>query len=1034
MTSSARSFSAQLAVGLFMFCLLSYLMWSLAKAGPSDAPPPQQPLQSFLVEDDTTIHWPAPPHTFPALMVKKEPGDTVSEPLRISSLKIDVKVIGNIATTTLEMSFYNDLDRILEGEFYFPLGEGQTVSRFAMDVNGKFREAVVVEKAKGREVFESIVRRGIDPGLLELTKGNNFKSRVYPIPAKGYKHILVAYEHELINSGQAMIYQLPLMFKKKVDDFAVRVEVLKQKIEPVLHNNEITNFKFDKWNDSYVASAQYKNYLPGSQLAFALPHTGNELGVYVEEHDRESYFYTNIIPQRFTRPKKLPSVIGLLWDVSGSASSRDLDRELSILDAYFVKVSNATIKLVAFSNDVWSVEEYKLVQGNWASLKGKLKSFKYDGGTQLGSLDLKKYPCEEFILSTDGISNFGKSEVILASAPVIVMNSSPSADHSYMKYLAMASGGQYIDVARVTTEEALQQLASQPYRFISATYDKAQIAETYPSVSTGFTRSFALSGKLLTDKAEVTLNFGFGNKIEYSQKVVISRSDLTGSGLVKRIWAQKKLGELDMLFEKNKDEITELGKKHAIVTRSTSLIVLDRVEDYVQHRIAPPSELKAEYDQMIAKEEEDKRNVEKEHMERVVEMFTSRIDWWNKDFKHDPPVKEKDKKTTGQHSEGETIEVQVSSPQGVTADSVVTISNGATMNATGTASYTWSAGNSNQEGAVLGFSSGAYNVTVTDANGYTVKDLESEEYKEKESSISLKAWNPDEPYMKKLKAVPVKDAYAAYLDLKKEYGTTPSFFLDVADYFRDKKDLSSALRVLSNIAEMELENHQLLRVLAHRLEQLRHYDLAVLTFKEVLKIREEEPQSYRDLGLAYAANGQEQEAIDMLYEVVKGSWDTRFPEIELIAAGEMNAVIARAKTKVNTSRIDKRLLKNMPVDVRVVIDWDSDNCDMDLWVTDPFGEKCLYSQPDTYTGGHMSKDFTGGYGPEEFIIKKAVPGKYTVQINYYGDRQQRIAGATTVQARLITNYGRPSQKEQNITLRLKDVKDVIDIGEMAFLP
>ena len=42
------------------------------------------------------------------------------------------------------------------------------------------------------------------------------------------------------------------------------------------------------------------------------------------------------------------------------------------------------------------------------------------------------------------------------------------------------------------------------------------------------------------------------------------------------------------------------------------------------------------------------------------------------------------------------------------------------------------------------------------------------------------------------------------------------------------------------IAELELENHALLRILGHRLKQLKKYSLAVSVFKEVLELREEE--------------------------------------------------------------------------------------------------------------------------------------------------------------------------------------------------
>ena len=64
-----------------------------------------------------------------------------------------------------------------------------------------------------------------------------------------------------------------------------------------------------------------------------------------------------------------------------------------------------------------------------------------------------------------------------------------------------------------------------------------------------------------------------------------------------------------------------------------------------------------------------------------------------------------------------------------------------------------------------------------------------------------------------------------------KYGTSPAFFLDCADFFREAGDADMALQVLSNIAELELEDAALLRVLGHRLVQIGQLDLAVQTFE-----------------------------------------------------------------------------------------------------------------------------------------------------------------------------------------------------------
>src|SRR5690606_15589026 len=143
-------------------------------------------------------------------------------------------------------------------------------------------------------------------------------------------------------------------------------------------------------------------------------------------------------------------------------------------------------------------------------------------------------------------------------------------------------------------------------------------------------------------------------------------------------------------------------------------------------------------------------------------------------------------------------------------------------------------------------------------------------------------------------------------------------------------------------------------------------DLARPIFAQVRRLRPEEPQSHRDLAHACAAVGDLQAAVDGLWEVAIGEWDARFPEIELLALIEANAIVAVAGAAVDGSKIDPRLRRAMPLELRVVLTWDADNTDIDLWVTDPFGERAYYGHRLTRQGGRMSPDFRQGYGPEEF--------------------------------------------------------------------
>ena len=298
-------------------------------------------------------------------------------------------------------------------------------------------------------------------------------------------------------------------------------------------------------------------------------------------------------------------------------------------------------------------------------------------------------------------------------------------------------------------------------------------------------------------------------------------------------------------------------------------------------------------------------------------------------------------------------------------------------------------------------------------------------------SIQLQAWSPDQEYLSILKRTPTAQMYAKYLELKKDYSSSPSFYMEVSDYFAEEELYDESIRILSNLAELKLENTDILRALANKLMEHKHYALAVPVFEKLVQLKPEIPQFYRDLGMAYSLAGQKQKAVDTLYSVAYKKWDNRFAEVQQIALNDMNAIIAECQRNgisLDTSNIDKKLIQNFDVDVRVILTWNTDDCDIDLWITDKDGEKCYYGNRLTANGGRLSRDFTQGYGPEEFCIHTSPGGKFTIQANYYANHQQKILQPVTVQAEVYTNFGRENQKREVLTLELKDNKEVFLIG------
>ncbi|MEJ7912790.1 MAG: DUF2135 domain-containing protein [Chitinophagaceae bacterium] len=156
--------------------------------------------------------------------------------------------------------------------------------------------------------------------------------------------------------------------------------------------------------------------------------------------------------------------------------------------------------------------------------------------------------------------------------------------------------------------------------------------------------------------------------------------------------------------------------------------------------------------------------------------------------------------------------------------------------------------------------------------------------------------------------------------------------------------------------------------------------------------------------------------------------------IEETIVTEMSNLLLHAPASMNTATISKKLLRRMPVDIRVVLNWNMNDNDIDLWVTDPDGEKCFYSHAETKLGGRISDDFTDGYGPEQFLLKKAKKGKYKIEVDYYGSNSVKAAGKTTLFVEVFTNYGKINQQRKLITLQLDEdeEKDGLYVGEFIF--
>ena len=933
-------------------------------------------------------------------------GQYNANPMQLQELSMDILVMGQTAVTTMEMTFYNPNDRVMEGEFEFPLSNGQEVSRFALDIDGKLREGVVVDKALGRQAFEDIARRNVDPGLLEKTEGNNFRARVYPMPAQGVRRILIAFEQELSQKDGRDFYFLPIASGVKLKHFKLRTEVVSRKVKADIEN--MLQLNFGQSRNSYISEVKKDNYTLDQNIGLTFPKI-DKPQLLTATKGTDSYLYGNIaLGKQSLREKEKPKRIGILWDCSSSSQKRDFAKEFALLDAYFKEIKEVKVALTTFHIRSSPAIPFKVENGNWQELRQYLEKLMYDGATDPQAM-LFPPESDEYFLFSDGIFNFRDKNFDFTRligqlhAPVNVVSSQLVANMDKLQYLSGATGGSFINLNTQEVSEAVKALQYQAFQVLDYKVKKGNVVNLYPQKGTLVGENFTFSGYLNSEDATLVVSLGYPNKVIVEKELTFSKNTAASDeefALLRRVWAEKKIAQLRREGAESK-AIDVVGRRYGIVTEGNSLIVLETAEDYVRYQITPPKELEQEYNKLSSEINSEKMEEQKEALELVIELSKEQTSWWQTSY----PIKKKNTKKNEEIAEyNNAAEVL----RDVSYDD-------AKMADMGTAGYDIIADNSAQQ----------MKMDLAEPVARTLG------YEPPQARIVLNAYDPDTPYLKVMEYADPAKAIETYHKLKKEYGQTPSFYVDVADYFFKKGDLAQAVLVVSNLAELNLEDAQLLRTLGYKLSSYKAYKEAIEVFRKVVAIREEEPQSYRDLGLALAEDKQYQEAVETLYKVVKNAWDERFGDVQLVTMNDINSLVARHKG-IKTNFMDKRLLKSEPVDIRVVLSWDTDNCDMDLWVTDPTDEKCFFDNKLTYLGGKISKDVTQGYGPEEFMIKKAPKGTYKIETDYFGTLSQKQLMPVTLRITFYTHFGTDKEQKQETTVRLTNEEDVIEVGSFKF--
>jgi hypothetical protein len=1027
----------------------------------------------------------------PALLVNE---GNAAAPLRLARVDVEARLLSPLAETKMTMTFANDQRRQLEGDLYFPLPEGATVCGYALDVNGKMVDGVVVDKEQGQQAYEAIVRRVKDPGLLELVEGNTFRARVFPIPPEGTRTIAIRYVTDLPADAGGPTYELPLNFKEKVGEFHLRVEAVRAEAPPKILKGGWANFAFAKQDGGFVAETTLKDTALTETLAVALPPRADRVVVVEKARDGRTYFcLSNLLPPEALPgkgPAAEPKRITILWDGSGSRGGKDHAREIRLLASYLASLKRGpvAVDLIVFRHEAARPQHFTVEDGRADALLKVLEAVDYDGGTQLAAISpaAGAEPPDLYLLFTDGWSTFGKDVPERLGAPVYVFYAGGTANRSVLANLCLLNGGAGFNLARMRGEEVLAGIGRPRCRFLGTEVTAGRITDLSPTKMQPASGRMTLVGSLEGDEAAVTVKYGWTDRDQREVKVKIAARGPPEGGLLQFVWARNKVADLMAGPEPDAKEIARIGKQYGVITPYTSLIVLENVGQYLEFRIRPPAmlpEMRKQYDEAVAREWFAEKGLpiktapQAERLYDLLVPWYFRISLWEEEhpfppgFRYNPADK------------------ALVAPGGVASRFMVRMcESGGSAGGRFTRGFFGAAGGGAGGGNLFGtsvdggaseragsrFSRPADTLgppqfevsTVTQrataaAIRQSVQDLAptfgesptpllppggpvditatphprapvdfGEVMLPPDPEEDRPLWDPETSYLRTLAAAPPESVWAAYMVERTTHAKSAAFFIDCADFFLRRGERDRGLQVLSNLAELNLAGP--LRTMAYRLLQLGMPDLATTALEEEIRMEPEETASFYDLAMVLADQGKFERAAELLHKLLTADWSDRFMGADVTALADLNRLIPKLDSAaVRRLGLDRRLIRVLDADLRVTVTWDASWTDVDLAVIEPSGEKCFYDHAATTTGGELWLDFENGCGPEEYVLRRAMEGVYKVQVSCASTGGPRLL-PVMVRADVFTNFGRPGETHEVFVVPLAQEGSSVTVKEITF--
>ncbi|MCF7793058.1 MAG: VIT and VWA domain-containing protein [Candidatus Cloacimonetes bacterium] len=287
-------------------------------------------------------------------------------PLEVKYHHVNVEIDEQTAITHIDQVFINPTSQRLEGFYIFPIPTGAVLNDFTMYINGKETPAELLDAEKAREIYEDIVRQMRDPALLEYSKRNIFKVRIFPIEPHSEKRVTMSYSQILQKDNDTFEYIYPLNTEKfsakPLEEVSVVVNLQSQtelkNIYCPTHEVEILR----KGKSLAVVSYEEMHSKPDTDFKLYFDTNTTKLGMSLlsyKEKGEDGYFFLNVSPSLQINENEINQKdITFVLDVSGSMAGKKLKQAKRALN-YCIENLNEDDRfdIIRFSTEAYALFE-----------------------------------------------------------------------------------------------------------------------------------------------------------------------------------------------------------------------------------------------------------------------------------------------------------------------------------------------------------------------------------------------------------------------------------------------------------------------------------------------------------------------------------------------------------------------------------------------------------------------------------------------------------------------------------------------------